>query len=248
MFVYFFIVSFISKTILYNFKPGINNNHITNKIDFDNYDNFTLQDLYPNNYISKMNYKKTITMSKFFTNTKKLEIVNNNNNNNNNNKYPIIYNTNKNQKYIFTSINIENIASFVKKNINVLNFKNESLYLINKKIKVFIHLEQLFTNTNIYHIGVTFNSIYSSVRYDMHGINYDLLLNYFPINKDGLYIKKIFWGYSDKKISEIIDYEKKLEHTYILGINDCRHYVRNLTTWACNKPTPIWKLVRNLID
>ena len=82
----------------------------------------------------------------------------------------------------------------------------------------------------------------------MHGINYNLLLNFFPINKNGLYIKKIFWGYSDKKISEIIDYEKNLEHTYILGINDCRHYVRNLTSWACNKPTPIWKLVRNLID
>lgn len=238
MFFYFYIISFISKAILYNFKPATNNNHISNKIDVDNYDN------YYNLINDKMNYKKTITMSKFFTNTKKLEIFNYNNNNN----HPIIYNTNKNKKYILTSINIENVANFVKKNINILNLKNESLYLINKKIKVFIHLEQLFSDTNIYHIGITFNSIYSSIRYDMHGINYDLLLNFFPTKKNGLYIKKIFWGYSDKKISEIIDYEKKLEHNYILGINDCRHYVRNLTNWACNKPTPIWKLVRNLIN
>ena len=52
-----------------------------------------------------------------------------------------------------------------------------------------------------------------------------------------------FWDHSDYKISEIIDYENDLDYKYVLGIYDCRHYVRNLTTWSCYNPTPIWKLI-----
>ena len=122
--------------------------------------------------------------------------------------------------------------------------KNELLFLLNKKVKVYIHIEQLFTKTNIYHIGITFKSISRNVRYDIHGFNINNLYNLLSYN---LYSKTIFWDYSYKTIKEIIDYEKNLDYRYILGIYDCRHYVKNLTKWACNNPTPIWKLYK-LID
>lgn len=52
----------------------------------------------------------------------------------------------------------------------------------------------------------------------------------------------IYWGISNKSLSEIIEFEKILNKKYVLGFNDCRHYSRSLTNWALNKPTPIWKL------
>ena len=52
----------------------------------------------------------------------------------------------------------------------------------------------------------------------------------------------IYWGISNKTLKDIIEFEKTLNKKYILGFNDCRHYSRSLTSWALNKPTPIWKL------
>ena len=52
----------------------------------------------------------------------------------------------------------------------------------------------------------------------------------------------IYWGTTNKTLKEIIEYEKTLNKKYILGFNDCRHYSRELTKWALNKPTPVWKL------
>ena len=54
----------------------------------------------------------------------------------------------------------------------------------------------------------------------------------------------LFWGYSNKTIDEIVEYENSMEYRYILGIYDCRHYVRNLTKWTTNKSTPVWSLDR----
>ena len=52
----------------------------------------------------------------------------------------------------------------------------------------------------------------------------------------------IYWGISNKTLKEIIEFEKTLNKKYVLGFNDCRHYSRSLTTWALDKPTPIWRL------
>lgn len=52
----------------------------------------------------------------------------------------------------------------------------------------------------------------------------------------------IYWGESNKTLNEIIEFEKTINKNYKLGLNDCRHYSRELTKWALNKPTPIWKL------
>ena len=76
----------------------------------------------------------------------------------------------------------------------------------------------------------------------MHGYNIE---NINFLNKN-LYDETLFWGYTNKTLKQIIDYESNLEYKYILGIYDCRHYVRNLTTWSMNKPTPIWKLSKLL--
>ena len=117
---------------------------------------------------------------------------------------------------------------------------NEVDFLLNKKIKVYIHLEQLFSNTNIYHIGITFKTIIYKVRFDI-GTFERYNLNILKINRK---TKKIFWGYTNRSLEEIIDYEKNIEYKYFLGIYDCRHYVNNLTQWSCNKATPIWQLYK----
>lgn len=76
----------------------------------------------------------------------------------------------------------------------------------------------------------------------------DLILIIYIIYYHIIYILKPYFGIIlIKTIKEIIDYEKNLDYRYILGIYDCCHYVKNLTKWACDNPTPVWKLYK-LID
>lgn len=190
----------------------------------NNLDNFEEMKLFMNNY------KKTITRSKFLKEEKKSLIFNYN--------FDIIH------THFHANYYLNNITNLILKKVKPRNIKNELLFLLNKKVKIYIHIEQLFSNTNIYHIGITFKSIGGNIRYDLHGINIENLYNLLSSN---LYSKTIFWDYSNKRINEIIDYEKNLDYRYILGIYDCRHYVKNLTKWACDNPTPVWKLYK-LID
>jgi len=176
------------------------------------------------------NYKKTITRSKFLKEEKISETFNYN--------FDIIV------AHFHPNFSFNNITNLILKKVRPRNFNNELLFLLNKKVKIYIHIEQLFSKTNIYHIGITFKSIGGNVRYDVHGFNIDNLYNLLSHN---LYSKTIFWDYSNKTIKQIIDYEKNLDYRYILGIYDCRHYVKNLTKWACDNPTPVWKLYK-LID
>ena len=134
--------------------------------------------------------------------------------------------------------NKKNIVTFDYENtLKDLNIKNNIDFLLNKKTKVYIHLEQLIPYTNIYHIGISFKKVFKTIKYDLRWINIPLIYN----TKTNSY--KLFWGYSNYTIDEIIEYENSLNFKYILGIYDCRHYVRNLTSWSSNNPTPIWKLI-----
>jgi hypothetical protein len=54
--------------------------------------------------------------------------------------------------------------------------------------------------------------------------------------------KTIYWGETSKSLEEVEQFEKTLQKKYILGINDCRHYVNRISLWALNKRTPIWSL------
>jgi len=54
--------------------------------------------------------------------------------------------------------------------------------------------------------------------------------------------KTIYWGETSKTLTEVVEFEKTMHKKYILGINDCRHYVNRFSRWALNKRTPIWKL------
>lgn len=134
-------------------------------------------------------------------------------------------------------------SSLYLKSLNKnFNIKKEFKFLFNRRTKVYIHIQQLFSNTNIFHIGVSFYNINNNLRYDLRGYNIE---NINFLNKN-LYDETLFWGYTNKTLKQIIEYESKLEYKYILGIYDCRHYVRNLTSWSMNKPTPIWKLSKLL--
>lgn len=121
---------------------------------------------------------------------------------------------------------------------NNFNIKNELKFLLKRRRKVYIHIQQLFSNTNIFHIGISFYNINNNIRYDLRGYNIE---NINFLNKN-LYDETLFWGYTNTTLKQILDYESSLKYKYILGIYDCRHYVRNLSEWSMNKPTPIWKL------
>jgi hypothetical protein len=119
---------------------------------------------------------------------------------------------------------------------------NEFLYLLNKKTKVYIHIEQLIPHSDIYHIGITFKTLSSQVRYDMVGKSMNRYARVSKDVKSQLYSTTLLWEYTDKTLDEVLEFEKNMQNYYILCVNDCRHYVRYMTTWACNKPTPIWTL------
>lgn len=144
---------------------------------------------------------------------------------------------NKIEKYIYN-----NNPIYIK-NYNIQEkISNELNFLFCKNTKVYIHIEQLITKTNIFHIGISFKNIKESIRYDLAGINIQYLRF---ANTDKNIIKKtLFWDYSNKTLKEISDYESTLNNRYLLGIYDCRHYVRELTNWTTNNPTPIWNLYK----
>ena len=168
-----------------------------------------------NNYNSKNNICKSINSFKI---------------NRHVNITPILSNNDKLNKIISINSNFNN--NYYNKIINELNF------LLNKKTKVYLHLEQLFYKTNIYHVGISFHNIFNNVRYDI-GLFDISNLNILTKNRKE---KTIFWDYSNKTLYSIIEYEKTLSYKYILGVYDCRHYVRNLSQWSTNNPTPIWRL------
>lgn len=124
---------------------------------------------------------------------------------------------------------------------NNVNFKNQ--------LKVYLHLEKFSNLFNLLHIGISFTNTSYILKYDYRP--FSKIGNYLTINTnltENIYYnfkfkkKIIFWGYSNKSFQEIIEFEKSLNNRYILGIYDCRHYVRHFSSWALNKPTPVWKL------
>ena len=151
--------------------------------------------------------------------------------------YNVNNNTNNNNKELFIKEITNNKKLYSKKNF----FKNPRLFF---KTKVYIHLEQLFYKKTIYNIGITFKRNIQSIRYDIRG--YEISPIGFLTNEDNVKknYKTIFWGYSNKTLKEIIEYEKNIDINYVLGLNDCRHYVNNLTEWCMNNGTPIWGLYR----
>lgn len=148
------------------------------------------------------------------------------------------------QQLSFPKLNLNNINLNLNLDISKIeamkkNYEDELLFLLNKRVKVNLHIEQLIQNTNIYHIGISFDSVFDNIRYDLRGYNSIFYYNFFKKNlKEYTYQ----WGYTDKTLHEIKEYEIGLNYKYILGFYDCRHYVRNLTTWSTNHPTPVWKL------
>tara|TARA_Y100000389_G_scaffold196955_1_gene230683 strand:- start:545 stop:958 length:414 start_codon:yes stop_codon:yes gene_type:complete len=120
-----------------------------------------------------------------------------------------------------------------------------SLLKTNNKVKVYIHINNIVPVLNIYHIGVSFNDSINTLRYDIYDEKLISYLRYLPKNYNQNE-KTIFWGYSDKTIHEISDYETNMEYNYVLGFQDCRHYCSNLTQWTTGKSSPIWNLTKLL--
>tara|TARA_B100001093_G_scaffold451984_1_gene459771 strand:+ start:1646 stop:2161 length:516 start_codon:yes stop_codon:yes gene_type:complete len=138
-----------------------------------------------------------------------------------------------------------------------------STILPNQKTHVILHLEKFNERYNLLHIGISFKNNFKTIRYDYRpfcdaaGCTYETtdinrldpreiyptttLLDTLDID-DNMEKINIYWGESDKTFNEIIKFEKTLHKKYILGVNDCRHYVSKFTEWALLDPTPIWKL------
>jgi hypothetical protein len=142
----------------------------------------------------------------------------------------------------------------------------------NPKTQVHLHLEKFNNELNLYHIGISFKNEDIVLRYDYRPFCDPTKCEYKTINNIGVssigvpstsvinkevrlidkiykfYIpetlpnKTIYWGETSKTLDEVVEFEKTLQKKYILGINDCRHYVNRFSRWALNKRTPIWKL------
>jgi hypothetical protein len=137
----------------------------------------------------------------------------------------------------------------------------------NPKTQVHLHLEKFNNELNLYHIGISFKNEDTVLRYDYRPFCDPTKCEYKTINNIGVsstsvinkevrfidklynfYIpetlanKTIYWGETSKTLDEVVEFEKTLQKKYILGINDCRHYVNRFSRWALNKRTPIWKL------
>lgn len=133
----------------------------------------------------------------------------------------------------------------------------------NPKTQVHLHLEKFNNDFNLYHIGISFKNEDTMLRYDYrpfcdptkceYKTSYTIISSpnkelqfvdklyrfYIPENVPN---KTIYWGQTSKTLDEVVEFEKTLQKKYILGINDCRHYVNRFSRWALNKRTPIWKL------
>jgi hypothetical protein len=137
----------------------------------------------------------------------------------------------------------------------------------NPKTQVHLHLEKFNNELNLYHIGISFKNEDTILRYDYRPFCDPTKCEYKTINNIGVsstsvinkelrfidklynfYIpetlanKTIYWGETSKTLDEVVEFEKTLQKKYILGINDCRHYVNRFSRWALNKRTPICKL------
>jgi len=137
----------------------------------------------------------------------------------------------------------------------------------NPKTQVHLHLEKFNNELNLYHIGISFKNDDTILRYDYRPFCEPSICEYKTINSvsttstglvnkevrfiDKLYRfyipenvpnKTIYWGETSKTLTEVVEFEKTMQKKYILGINDCRHYVNRFSRWALNKRTPIWKL------
>tara|TARA_Y100000389_G_scaffold160654_1_gene162877 strand:+ start:2077 stop:2736 length:660 start_codon:yes stop_codon:yes gene_type:complete len=147
----------------------------------------------------------------------------------------------KKKSYIYYNIhilkNINNIQYVYK--YNNINIYNELLFLLNLKTKVYINISKIIPYTNIYHIGIMFRTIKGC---DFYELSNDLGLRFLEIIPAANGYEEIFWGYTNKTLQDICEYEKTLNNTYILGLYDCRHYTRDLSNWTTYNPTPVWKL------
>lgn len=142
----------------------------------------------------------------------------------------------------------------------------------NHKTQVHLHLEKFNNELNLYHIGISFKNEDTILRYDyrpfcepskcefkmLNSVSVATDINdVYPIlNKELRFVDKlyrfcipenvpnktIYWGKTSKTLTEVVEFEKTMQKKYILGINDCRHYVNRFSRWALNKRTPIWKL------
>ena len=141
------------------------------------------------------------------------------------------------------------------------------LFVINPT-KIYLNLDKF--NNFIIHSGITFENNERKIRYDFRAFNKNNTYitnkytrqnvnSMFPdlfntksihnnINYNYLYNKVkyestiIYWGLSNFSIEELIEIENNLDKNYLLGINDCRHYVNELCKIALNKEIPIWNL------
>ena len=145
-----------------------------------------------------------------------------------------------------------------------------SIFTATPKTQVHLHLERFNEDLNLYHIGISFKNNNSVLRYDYRPfcepnkcefktinsvisttttispvLNKELRLVdklyrfYIPENVPN---KTIYWGETTKSLEEVEQFEKTMQKKYILGINDCRHYVNRFSRWALNKRAPIWSL------
>lgn len=126
------------------------------------------------------------------------------------------------------------------------------IFLLSFSVKnVFLHMEKFNKKLNLLHTGLSFSDEYKRVRYDFrlrpfYSGSYETKIDLDSCDSQvkKLETKIIKWGETNKTWKEISDFEIEVLCTkrYILGVYDCRHYVRDFTLWCCDNRTPVWDL------
>lgn len=148
----------------------------------------------------------------------------------------IFINLDKFNNYVIHSgITFKNTDTKIRYDFRAFNTNNS--YITNADIR-----------TNVYYMFPDlFIESSNNKNNKLNNINYINSIYNKIYNKISFYSKEIFWGESNFSIEELIEIEKNINKNYLLGVNDCRHYVNELCKIALNKEIPIWNL-NSLID
>lgn len=112
---------------------------------------------------------------------------------------------------------------------------------------VFLHMDPIASG-GLLHAGISFQSPHETRRFDYRMGPLRKTYETSAEQRDGtaamigLGSRVLLWGSTTQSWEEILEYEKTLCRTYILGVYDCRHYVSDFALWATGERTPVWSL------
>lgn len=120
------------------------------------------------------------------------------------------------------------------------------LLLSSAAIQVTLHLKRIIPRSNVMHAGISFRSAHRAMRFDFGPSKFDArhIGTWFARRGAPEQTVDVAWGATNRTWPEIVQFERDVlrRRRYLLGVYDCRHYVRDFADWSVGEPTPVWRL------